>query len=72
MDRSAMARLVAWKDAPERKPLAVNGARQIGKTRLVTEFDRQRFDATAPSSSSRTNRQRASSPGASSRRPSSG
>lgn len=32
MERDAMARLVTRKDSPTRKPLVVNGARQVGKT----------------------------------------
>ena len=47
MERTAMAKLVAWKDSPNRKPLVVNGARQVGKTWLVQEFARQHFDAIA-------------------------
>ena len=47
MERTAMAKLVAWKDSPNRKPLVVNGARQVGKTWLVREFARQHFDAIA-------------------------
>ena len=42
-----MAQLLAWKDSPERKPLVVNGARQVGKTWLVTEFGREQFDSMA-------------------------
>lgn len=30
--------LVAWKDRPDRKPLIVKGARQIGKTRSIENF----------------------------------
>ena len=42
-----MTKLIAWKDAPGRKPLVVNGARQVGKTWLVTEFGGQYFDSVA-------------------------
>ncbi len=47
MYRNAMERLLAWKDAPRRKPLIVNGARQVGKTWLVQEFGRTSFQAMA-------------------------
>jgi len=30
--------LVAWKGRPDRKPLIVKGARQIGKTRSIESF----------------------------------
>lgn len=43
MERTAMADLVAWKNSKERKPLIVNGARQVGKTWLVEEFARRHF-----------------------------
>lgn len=47
MYRNAMERLVAWKDSPARKPLVVNGARQVGKTWLVRAFGAEHFDAVA-------------------------
>lgn len=43
MDRTLMAKLIAWKDKPRRKPLILNGARQVGKTWLLKEFGRTRF-----------------------------
>lgn len=43
MQRTAMREMMAWKESPRRKPLVVNGARQVGKTWLVTEFGRQNF-----------------------------
>ncbi len=33
-----MKQLEAWKDSPRRKPLIIEGARQVGKTWLVKEF----------------------------------
>ena len=30
--RSAFSQLIKWKDNPERKPLIIRGARQVGKT----------------------------------------
>lgn len=47
MDRDAMQKLVAWKDARKRKPLLVQGARQVGKTWLIREFGRRHFENTA-------------------------
>lgn len=42
-----MDELVAWKDSPRRKPLTLNGARQVGKTWLLKEFGRRCFDNVA-------------------------
>lgn len=47
MDRLAMHELEAWAASSRRKPLIVGGARQVGKTWLVLEFGRKRFDAVA-------------------------
>lgn len=47
MYRNAMDRLKAWKNAPTRKPLIVNGARQVGKTWLVRAFAHAEFAALA-------------------------
>lgn len=47
MERNAMADLVAWKESADRKPLVVNGVRQVGKTWLVTEFARRYFESCA-------------------------
>lgn len=44
MKRFLMDELVAWKDKPRRKPLILNGARQVGKTWLLKEFGRTHFD----------------------------
>ncbi len=43
MQRTAMNELLRWKESERRKPLVVNGARQVGKTWLVCEFARQHF-----------------------------
>ena len=43
MKRSAMNHLIDWKDSDNRKPLVVNGARQVGKTWLVREFAQDHF-----------------------------
>ena len=36
--------LLDWKNNPERKPLIVRGARQVGKTWLIKEFAKRAFD----------------------------
>lgn len=38
MKRFAIKELEKWKDSSRRKPLIVEGARQVGKTWLVKEF----------------------------------
>lgn len=38
MIRNAMTKLIDWKNSPERKPLIIRGARQVGKTWLMKEF----------------------------------
>ena len=47
MYRNAMIKLLAWSDSPHRKPLIVNGARQVGKTWLVLTFGANRYDSVA-------------------------
>ena len=47
MYRSALTKLQAWKDKPNRKPLIIRGARQVGKTWLMKEFGRTAFANTA-------------------------
>ena len=47
MYRNAMAKLLSWSDSPSRKPLIVNGARQVGKTWLVLAFGEDRYDSVA-------------------------
>ncbi|MGN0046263.1 MAG: ATP-binding protein [Eggerthellaceae bacterium] len=43
MDRFLMDKLIAWKNKSRRKPLILNGARQVGKTWLLKEFGRTQF-----------------------------
>lgn len=45
MKRALMARLMAWKGQLERKPVLLQGARQVGKTYLLEEFGRAQFRA---------------------------
>lgn len=46
MQRLSTADLVAWKNTPDRKPLILQGARQVGKTYLLKEFAAQNFKNT--------------------------
>ncbi|MDR0500332.1 MAG: AAA family ATPase [Coriobacteriales bacterium] len=43
MKRKAWNQLLVWKDDPERKPLILKGARQVGKTWLMKEFGRTQY-----------------------------
>jgi hypothetical protein len=44
MRRTAMESLLSWKNDPQRKPLIVNGARQVGKTWLLKQFGAAEFE----------------------------
>ena len=46
MERKVMAELVSWKDKPNRMPLIVNGARQVGKTYILKAFGETCFENT--------------------------
>lgn len=41
LQRIAYKRLLNWKSNPNRKPLIVRGARQVGKTTLIREFGKE-------------------------------
>lgn len=43
MKRSLYAKLISWKNNSKRKPLLVQGARQVGKTYLINEFGRKEY-----------------------------
>ena len=43
MYRTAMESLIRWKKSVRRKPLIIEGARQVGKTWLMKEFGRQQY-----------------------------
>lgn len=43
MERLAIDELLKWKNKQYRKPLIIEGARQVGKTWLVKEFARQNY-----------------------------
>lgn len=49
MKRSAYDILLKWKEIPDgkRKPLILNGARQVGKTWLLEEFGKNEFESIA-------------------------
>ncbi|MBQ8813404.1 MAG: ATP-binding protein [Lachnospiraceae bacterium] len=47
MNRHAMQQLIDWKNKPNRKPLILKGARQVGKTWLMKEFGRTQFSKVA-------------------------
>lgn len=44
MKRNAILNLVQWKNSPERKPMVLRGARQVGKTWLMKEFGQNYYD----------------------------
>lgn len=46
MYRFAMERLYQWKESPYRKPLIIEGARQVGKTWLMKTFGKQAYQHT--------------------------
>ena len=43
MYRTDIDKLNSWKESPNRQPLILLGARQVGKTWLLKEFGRQCF-----------------------------
>jgi predicted AAA+ superfamily ATPase len=47
MQRTVLENLTAWKSRAGRKPLILQGARQVGKTWLMKEFGRLRYKNTA-------------------------
>lgn len=47
MKRTALELMAKWKDRPDRKPLVLEGARQVGKTWLMREFGRLYYDDVA-------------------------
>lgn len=44
MKRKLYSKLKEWKESANRKPLVLQGARQVGKTYLVSEFGRNEYD----------------------------
>lgn len=47
MKRSVINKLLVWKEAENRKPLILNGARQVGKTYILQEFGKRHYDSMA-------------------------
>lgn len=47
MYRKALKDLISWKNNPERKPLILEGARQVGKTWLLREFGKKYYEKVA-------------------------
>ena len=47
MERRLMTQLLAWKESKNRKPLILEGARQVGKTWLLKEFGKRHFKKVA-------------------------
>lgn len=47
MVRDAYQYLSNWKNKPDKKPLVIQGARQVGKTWLMKEFGRKEYPKTA-------------------------
>lgn len=44
MERFMMQELIKWKNSPNRKPLLLQGARQVGKTYLLLKFGKDCYD----------------------------
>lgn len=44
MERSFTAKLISWKNSPDRKPMLLKGARQVGKTHIIIEFGKNYYD----------------------------
>lgn len=44
MKRNAILDLIAWQNSEDRKPMVLRGARQVGKTWLMKEFGKTRYD----------------------------
>ncbi len=47
MKRNAIKDLIKWKNDPERKPMVLKGARQVGKTWLMKEFGKNYYNSYA-------------------------
>ena len=47
MYRKKIEELKKWKESPNRKPLIIRGARQVGKTWLMKEFGKEYYDKCA-------------------------
>jgi len=47
MDRALQSQLIEWKNKPNRLPLLLQGARQVGKTHLMKWFGQNHFQQSA-------------------------
>ena len=47
MKRNVLSKLIDWKNKKNRKPLILNGARQVGKTYILREFGSQCYEKMA-------------------------
>ena len=47
MERTVLQELVSWKNEEDRKPLILNGARQVGKTWILREFAKKEYNKEA-------------------------
>ena len=43
MERTVFQQLTEWKSKRDRKPLILNGARQVGKTWLLRKFAKREY-----------------------------
>ena len=43
MKRVVYTQLIKWRDSPIRKPLLLQGARQVGKSYLLEQFGKSEF-----------------------------
>ena len=46
MKRSVESDLLVWKNNPQKKPLVVYGARQVGKTYSILKFGKEHYAQT--------------------------
>lgn len=47
MERRSYSSLLTWKRSPQRKPLILQGARQVGKTYLLKDFGKREYENVA-------------------------
>jgi len=48
MKRTLYGALLDWKNSPNRKPMVLQGARQVGKTWLMKAFGKNEFEQVVP------------------------
>ena len=46
MKRKITDQLIRWKNSSDRKPMILNGARQVGKTFILREFGKEHYQNT--------------------------